>query len=149
MVCVAAALRGHRKRAVPVTMEASAAVRLWVKTEPFVVGVLPAPPPARLGPHYLRKMAAYARARAAEGCFPRLSWPRWRHIACGKLQLDRGLAWLYFELFHSLLMPDPPSSLEWAEAEATCASAEELERERSKAGASTRAGLAWGEPRPS
>ncbi|XP_059678758.1 TBCC domain-containing protein 1 [Gavia stellata] len=116
-------------------MEAAAApapVRLWVKTEPFLVGALPVPPPARLGPHYLRKMAAYARARAAEGCFPRLSWPRWRHIACGKLQLDRGLAWLYFDLFYSLLRRDAPRRLEWAEAEAACASADELERERSK-----------------
>ncbi|XP_030311844.1 TBCC domain-containing protein 1 [Calypte anna] len=113
-------------------MEAAASVRLWVKTEPFLLGVLPAPPPARLGPHYLRKMAAYARARAAEGCFPRLWWPRWRHIACGKLQLGRDLAWLYFELFHSLRRRDPPRRLEWAEVEAACANVEELERERSK-----------------
>ncbi|XP_005441812.2 TBCC domain-containing protein 1 [Falco biarmicus] len=114
-------------------MEAVAVrVRLWVKVEPFLVGALPVPPPTRLGPHYLRKMVAYARARAAEGYFPRLSWPCWRHVACGKLQLSRGLAWLYFELFRSLLRHDPPRSLEWAEAEAACASAEELERERSK-----------------
>ncbi|XP_061861656.1 TBCC domain-containing protein 1 isoform X2 [Colius striatus] len=111
---------------------AAGAVRLWVRTEPFLEGVLPAPPPARLGPHYLRKTAAYARARAAEGCFPRLPWPRWRRIACGKLQLGRGLAWLYFELFRSLLPPDPPRSLARAEAEAACGSARELERERSK-----------------
>ncbi|XP_065701213.1 TBCC domain-containing protein 1 isoform X1 [Patagioenas fasciata] len=111
---------------------AAAPVRLWVRTEPFLLGALPAPPPARLAPHYLRKVAAYARARAGEGCFPRLTWPCWRHIACGKLQLGRGLAWLYFELFHSLLRRDPPARLEWAEAEAACGSAEELERERSK-----------------
>ncbi|NXI52440.1 TBCC1 protein, partial [Chloroceryle aenea] len=110
------------------------------------VGALPVHPPARLGPHYLRKMAVYARARAAEGCFPRLSWPRWRHIACGKLQLGRGLAWLYFELFHSLLRRDPPRRLEWAEAEAACGGAEELERERSKAGAPSRHGQGWGLP---
>ncbi|NXE53899.1 TBCC1 protein, partial [Casuarius casuarius] len=114
---------------------AAGAVSLWVKTEPFLLGALRAPPPAKLGRHYLRKMAAYARARAAEGCFPRLAWPRWRHIACGKLQLGRGLAWLYFELFDSLARRDPPRRLEWAEAEAACAGAEELERERSKAGA--------------
>ncbi|NXF84788.1 TBCC1 protein, partial [Eubucco bourcierii] len=113
----------------------AAPVRLWVKTEPFLVGVLPIPPPARLGPHYLRKMAVYTRVRAAEGCFPRLSWPRWRHIACGKLQLGRDLAWLYFEIFHSLLRRDPPRRLEWAETEAACVSADELERERSKVGA--------------
>ncbi|XP_027506264.1 TBCC domain-containing protein 1 [Corapipo altera] len=107
-------------------------VRLWARTEPFLAGALPTPPPARLAPHYLRKAAAYARARAAQGCFPRLRWPRWRHIACGKLQLDRDLAWLYFELFRGLLEPDPPRRLRWAEAEASCASAEELERERSK-----------------
>lgn len=127
-------------------MEAAAPVRLWVRTEPFLLGALPAPPPARLAPHYLRKVAAYARARAGEGCFPRLAWPRWRHIACGKLQLGRGLAWLYFELFHSLLRRDPPATLEWAEAEAACGSAEELEQERSKAGA--RAGVGLGGARP-
>ncbi|XP_062438612.1 TBCC domain-containing protein 1 isoform X2 [Rhea pennata] len=113
-------------------MEAAGGVSLWVKTEPFLLGALRAPPPARLGLHYLRKMAAYARARAAEGCFPRLAWPRWRHIACGKLQLGRGLAWLYFELFDSLARRDPPRRLERAEAEAACGSADELERERSK-----------------
>ncbi|XP_069721339.1 TBCC domain-containing protein 1 [Phaenicophaeus curvirostris] len=107
-----------------------AAVRLWVRTEPFLAGLLPAPPPARLGPRYLRKVAAYARARP--GCFPRLPWPRWRHIACGKLQLRREIAWLYFQLFHSLLHPDPPRRLERAEAEAACGSAEELERQRSE-----------------
>lgn len=128
---------------------AAAPVRLWVRTEPFLLGALPAPPPARLAPHYLRKVAAYARARAGEGCFPRLAWPRWRHIACGKLQLGCDLAWLYFELFHSLLRRDPPARLEWAEAEAACGSAEELERERSKAGAWAGVGLgvtslAWG-----
>ncbi|NWW09433.1 TBCC1 protein, partial [Oreocharis arfaki] len=113
-------------------------VRLWVRTEPFLVGALPAPPPARLTPHYLRKAAAYARARADQGCFPRLRWPCWRHIACGKLQLSREIAWLYFELFRGLLGPAPPFRLRWAEAEAACASAEELERERSKARARTR-----------
>ncbi|NXY85371.1 TBCC1 protein, partial [Alcedo cyanopectus] len=123
---------------------AAAPVRLWVKTEPFLVGVLPVQLPARLGPHYLRKIAVYARTRASEGCFPLLSWPRWRHIACGKLQLGRGLAWLYFELFHSLFRRDPPRRLEWAEAEAACASADELERERSQAGAPSRAGQSWG-----
>ncbi|KAJ7420175.1 TBCC domain-containing protein 1-like protein [Willisornis vidua] len=125
--------------------EAAGPVRLWVRTEPFLAGALPAPPPARLTPHYLRKAAAYARARAAQGCFPRLRWPRWRHIACGKLQLGRDLAWLYFELFRGILGPDPARRLRWAETEAACASAEELERERSKARAQP--GLRQGEPR--
>ncbi|XP_056355224.1 TBCC domain-containing protein 1 [Oenanthe melanoleuca] len=111
---------------------AAGPVRLWVRTEPFLVGALPAPPPARLTPHYLRKTAAYARARAEQGCFPRLRWPCWRHIACGKLQLSRDIAWLYFELFRGLLGPAPPLRLRWAEAAAACANAEELERERSK-----------------
>ncbi|XP_066050269.1 TBCC domain-containing protein 1 [Chamaea fasciata] len=113
-------------------MAAAGPVRLWVRTEPFLVGALPAPPPARLTPHYLRKAAAYARARADQGCFPRLRWPSWRHIACGKLQLSREIAWLYFELFRGLPGPAPPLRLRWADAEAACASAEELERERSK-----------------
>lgn len=126
-------------------MAAAGPVRLWVRTEPFLVGALPAPPPARLTPHYLRKTAAYARARADQGCFPRLRWPCWRHIACGKLQLSREIAWLYFELFRGLLGPAPPLRLRWAEAAAACANAEELERERSKARART--GRRQGEPR--
>ncbi|XP_032048730.1 TBCC domain-containing protein 1 [Aythya fuligula] len=110
----------------------AAAVALWVRTEPPLLGALPLPPPGRLGRPYLRKMAAYARRRAAEGCFPRLRWARWRHIACGKLRLSRGLAWLYFQRFLRLLPAPPPRSLRRAEAEAACGSAEELERERSK-----------------
>ncbi|KAJ7396878.1 TBCC domain-containing protein 1-like protein [Pitangus sulphuratus] len=127
---------------------AAGPVRLWARTEPFLAGALPAPPPTRLAPHYLRKAAAYARARADQGCFPRLRWPRWRHIACGKLQLGRDLAWLYFELFHSLLGPDPPRRLRWAEAEASCATAEELERERSKARAQRRPKAGGAQARP-
>lgn len=118
----------------------AAAVALWVRTEPPLLGALPLPPPARLGRPYLRKMAAYARRRAAEGCFPRLRWASWRHIACGKLRLGRGLAWLYFQRFLRLLPAPPPRSLRRAEAEAACGSAEELERERSKA----RPGWGWG-----
>ncbi|KFU83668.1 TBCC domain-containing protein 1, partial [Chaetura pelagica] len=75
-------------------------------------------------------------------------WPRWRHIACGKLQLGRGPAWLYFQLFHSLVQPDSPARLEWAEAEAACESAEELEQERSKAGAASGAGGDVGRAQP-
>lgn len=124
---------------------AAGPVRLWVRTEPFLVGALPAPPPARLSPHYLRKAAAYARARADQGCFPRLSWRSWRHIACGKLLLSPDIAWLYFELYRGLRGLSPPLRLRWAEAEASCTSAEELEWERSKARARPKAG---GAPTP-
>ncbi|NWX89328.1 TBCC1 protein, partial [Nothoprocta pentlandii] len=93
-----------------------------------LLGALRAPPPAKLGRHYLRKVAAYARAR--RGCFPRLRWPRWRRVACGKLQLPASLAWLYFELFVSLRRRP-----RWDEAEAAaCGGAQELERQRSQAG---------------
>lgn len=126
---------------------AAGPVRLWVRTEPFLVGALPAPPPTRLTPHFLRKAAAYTRARADQGCFPRLRWPSWRHIACGKLQLSRDIAWLYFELFRGLLGPAPALRLRQADAEAACASAEELERERSKARDRTRP-KAGGAPTP-
>lgn len=130
-------------------MAAAAAgpVRLWVRTEPFLVGALPVPPPARLTLHYLRKAAAYARARADQGCFPRLRWPCWRRIACAKLQLSVDIAWLYFELYRGLLGLAPPVRLRWAEAEAACTSAGELEEERSKARARPRP-KAGGAPSP-
>uniref|UniRef100_A0A8C1ZSU6 TBCC domain-containing protein 1 n=1 Tax=Cyprinus carpio TaxID=7962 RepID=A0A8C1ZSU6_CYPCA len=75
---------------------------VWPRLEPFLIGVLPATPPSKFSMHYLRKMACYV--RTLDGCFPRLGWHMWRHIACGKLQLEEELVWLYFETFY-LLMP--------------------------------------------
>ncbi|XP_006636353.2 TBCC domain-containing protein 1 [Lepisosteus oculatus] len=107
-------------------------VSVWPRLEPFLLGVLPAAPPAKFSMHYLRKMAAYVRARTREGCFPRLHWPLWRHIACGKLQLPEDTAWLYFETC-DLLAPRPPEErLEWAEAVSQCGSVEELDKLRYK-----------------
>ncbi|XP_073503929.1 TBCC domain-containing protein 1 isoform X2 [Phyllobates terribilis] len=107
-------------------------VQVWVKTEPFLIGALPFPPPAKFSMHYLRKMATYVRARSAEGCYPRLSWPMWRHIACGKLQLAEDTAWLYYEAFHCLTERSAQKSLEWAECVACCSSVDEYEAARSK-----------------
>ncbi|KTG32829.1 hypothetical protein cypCar_00009902 [Cyprinus carpio] len=64
---------------------------VWPRLEPFLIGVLPATPPSKFSMHYLRKMACYVRTR--DGCFPRLGWHMWRHIACGKLQLEEELNW--------------------------------------------------------
>ncbi|XP_063286269.1 TBCC domain-containing protein 1 [Pelobates fuscus] len=107
-------------------------VHLWAKTDPFLVGALQHPPPAKFSMHYLRKMATYVRTRSGEGCYPRLCWSMWRHIACGKLQLVEDTAWLYFEGFHSLSERSAPRSLEWAEVVSSCSSVEEYERARSK-----------------
>ncbi|CAM5139278.1 unnamed protein product [Eretmochelys imbricata] len=107
-------------------------VHLWVKTEPFIVGALQIPPPSKFSMHYLRKMSTYVRTRASEGCYPRLFWPMWRHIACGKLQLAKDLAWLYFEIFGSLVERTPEEHLEWAEVVSSCKSEEELEKQRNK-----------------
>ncbi|KAF3843635.1 hypothetical protein F7725_002484, partial [Dissostichus mawsoni] len=63
------------------------AVSLWPRMEPFLLGAL--------------QMVSYVRTR--DGCFPSMSWPMWRHIACGKLQLHEDLAWLYFETFDLLI----------------------------------------------
>ncbi|XP_038600505.1 TBCC domain-containing protein 1 isoform X3 [Tachyglossus aculeatus] len=106
------------------------AVHLWVKPEPFIVGTPPLPPPPKLGPHYLRKVAGYVRARAGAGGYPRLSWATWQRVACGKLQLAPDLAWLYFETFDSLAPRSPGQRLEWAEAAAACASEDELDQRR-------------------
>ncbi|XP_074045640.1 TBCC domain-containing protein 1 [Macrotis lagotis] len=112
-------------------MEQSA-VHLWVRTEPFIVGTLPLPPPAKFSLHYLRKIATYVRTRAREGGYPRLFWPTWRHIACGKLQLAKDIAWLYFEIFDSLVPRTPEERLEWAELVSSCACEEDVEKQRSK-----------------
>ncbi|CAI9598318.1 unnamed protein product [Staurois parvus] len=107
-------------------------VQMWARVDPFLIGVLQFPPPAKFNLHYLRKMATYVRTRSVDGCFPRLCWTMWRHIACGKLQLLEDVAWLYFEAFHSLSERSAPKSLEWAEAASSCKSVEEYERVRSK-----------------
>ncbi|XP_029462327.1 TBCC domain-containing protein 1 isoform X2 [Rhinatrema bivittatum] len=105
-------------------------VQLWVKMEPFLVGALQLPPPSKFSMHYLRKMSSYVRTRANDGCYPRLSWTMWRHIACGKLQLAEDIAWLYFEVFDSLKQTTE-QRLEWAEAMSSCKSEEEFEKLKS------------------
>ncbi|KAM4049554.1 TBCC domain-containing protein 1 [Anomaloglossus baeobatrachus] len=107
-------------------------VQVWAKTEPFLIGALPFPPPAKFSMRYLRKMATYVRARSTEGCYPRLSWLMWRHIACGKLQQAEDTAWLYYEAFHCLAERSAQSSLEWAESVSGCATVEEYEALRSR-----------------
>ncbi|XP_005999142.1 TBCC domain-containing protein 1 isoform X2 [Latimeria chalumnae] len=109
-----------------------ASLCLWVRSEPFLMGALPVPPPSKFSSHYLRKMATYVRGRAEEGCFPRLLWPMWKHIACGKLQLAGDLAWIYFETFDSLVERTPEQRLEWAEAVSLCSSEEEIEKLKNK-----------------
>ena len=105
-------------------------VSVWPRMEPFLLGTLQAAPPTKLSLHYLRKMASYVRLR--EGCFPMLGWPMWRHIACGKLQLQEDLAWLYFETFDLLIGHPPEERLEWAESLSQCSSQRDLDRQRSK-----------------
>lgn len=107
-------------------------VNLWVRSEPFVVGALPLPPPSKFSMYYLRKMATYVRSRADDGCYPKLFWPKWKHIACGKLQLAEDLAWLYFETFDSLVQRTAQERLEWAEAMSNCTSKEEMEKLKNK-----------------
>ncbi|XP_072902970.1 TBCC domain-containing protein 1 isoform X1 [Hemitrygon akajei] len=107
-------------------------VRLWAKYETFVVGVLQIPPPSKFSMHYLRKMATYVRTKGGDGGYPRLSWPMWRHIACGKLQLAENLAWLYFETFDILLEKTAEERLQWAEEVSCCRSEEEIDKLKNK-----------------
>ncbi|XP_005071758.1 TBCC domain-containing protein 1 isoform X1 [Mesocricetus auratus] len=107
-------------------------VLLWVKAEPFIVGALQVPPPSKFSLHYLRKIAAYVRTRATEGAYPRLYWATWRHIACGKLQLAKELAWLYFEIFDNLSVKTPEERLEWSEILSNCMTEDEVEKQRNQ-----------------
>ncbi|NP_001121322.1 TBCC domain-containing protein 1 [Xenopus laevis] len=107
-------------------------VQLWAKTDPFLLGALQMPPPAKFSMHYLRKMASYVRTRATEGCYPRLYWAMWRHIACGKLQIVEETAWLYFETFLSVFERSVAQSLDWAEVASTCPSSEKYEEIKSQ-----------------
>ncbi|XP_047419410.1 TBCC domain-containing protein 1 isoform X3 [Sciurus carolinensis] len=90
------------------------------------------PPPSKFSLHYLRKIATYVRTRATEGAYPRLYWSTWRHIACGKLQLAKDLAWLYFEIFDSLSVRTPEARLEWSEVLSNCMSEDEVEKQRNR-----------------
>ncbi|XP_052013948.1 TBCC domain-containing protein 1 isoform X2 [Apodemus sylvaticus] len=107
-------------------------VLLWVKAEPFLVGALQEPPPSKFSLHYLRKIASYVRTRATEGAYPRLYWSTWRHIACGKLQLAKDLAWLYFEIFDNLSVRTPEERLEWSEILSNCVTEDEVEKQRNQ-----------------
>ncbi|GAB1300140.1 TBCC domain-containing protein 1 [Apodemus speciosus] len=107
-------------------------VLLWVKAEPFLVGALQEPPPSKFSLHYLKKIASYARTRATEGAYPRLYWSAWRHIACGKLQLAKDLAWLYFEIFDNLSVRTPEERLEWSEILSNCTTEDEVEKQRNQ-----------------
>ncbi|XP_066433386.1 TBCC domain-containing protein 1 [Eleutherodactylus coqui] len=112
-------------------------VQLWARTDPFLIGALQFPPPAKFNLHYLRKMATYVRSRSAEGCFPRLGWGMWRHIACGKLQLPEDAAWWYYEAFHSLTERSAQRSLQWAESVSSCTCADEYEELKSELSVNT------------
>lgn len=107
-------------------------ILLWVKAEPFIVGALQEPPPSKLSLHYLKKIAAYVRTRATERAYPRLYWSTWRHIACGKLQLAKDLAWLYFEIFDNLSERTPEERLEWSEILSNCTTKDEVEKQRNQ-----------------
>ncbi|XP_032831239.2 TBCC domain-containing protein 1 [Petromyzon marinus] len=106
-------------------------VRLWLRDEPFRVGVLPMAPPTKLGVYYLHKVAAYVRIRPLG--FPRLTWPMWRHVACGKLQLPEEVAWLYMESCDTLA-PEWTAQrrLEWAEEVSECRSRASTEQLRAQ-----------------
>ncbi|XP_017276589.1 TBCC domain-containing protein 1 [Kryptolebias marmoratus] len=105
-------------------------VNIWPRMEPFLLGALQVAPSSKLSLHYLRKMAIYVRTR--DGCFPALSWPMWRHIACGKLLLPEDMAWLLFETFDLLVGHTPQERLERAECLSQCASKSELDHQRNK-----------------
>lgn len=95
-----------------------------------MLGALQVAPSSKLSLHYLRKMSTYVRTR--DGCFPILSWPMWRHIACGKLQLPEDLAWLYLETFDLLIGHSSEKKLERAECLSQCSSKSELDQQRNK-----------------
>lgn len=105
-------------------------VCVWPRLEPFLLAPVQAAPPGKLSIHYLRKMAYYVRTR--EGCFPRLGWHMWKHIACGKLQFPEELAWLYFETFNLLVQRSAEEKLEWAEALSQRQTPRDLDHQRSK-----------------
>ncbi|XP_077473230.1 TBCC domain-containing protein 1 [Stigmatopora argus] len=105
-------------------------VSIWPRMEPFLLGALQVAPSSKFSLHYLRKMATYVRTR--DGCFPSLTWPMWKHIACGKLQLAEDLAWLYFETFDLFTSHSPADRLEWAESLSQCSSKSELDEQRGK-----------------
>lgn len=114
---------------------ASDSVAIWPRLEPFLLGVLQLAPPSKLSLHYLRKMSLYVRTR--DGCFPALRWPMWRHIACGKLQLQEELAWIYLETFDLLGALSPQERLERADCLFQCSTKEEENQERNKLSVNT------------
>lgn len=92
----------------------SSNIYLWVKPEPFDVGIIQIPPPIKLNHHNLRKLFAYAKNKGKAG-YPRISYSVWKHVACNKLQIDENLAWTYFHTCEVLTENDSNMHLKNAE----------------------------------
>ena len=99
-------------------------LRLWVRSEPFVYGILPVIATHKISVKYLRKIVQYARHRVAAH-FPRLHYSLWKHIACNKLQLAESLARLYFDTFELLQERPAEQRLRWDGEYARCDGAAE------------------------
>lgn len=102
-------------------------VKLWVRSEPFDVSTIQMPPPAKLTLPNLLKLNMYAKSKGDAG-YPRLSYPVWEHVACGKFKISEELAWMYFETFDMVAEDSCTTQLEWKENFAKCATDKEIER---------------------
>ncbi|KAF0304253.1 TBCC domain-containing protein 1 [Amphibalanus amphitrite] len=99
-------------------------LRLWVRSEPFVYGILPVIATHKISVKYLRKIVQYARHKAA-ATFPQIQYSMWRHIACNKLQLAEDLARLYFDTFELLQERPAEQRRRWDGEYARCDDAKE------------------------
>jgi len=70
---------------------------IWVKEEPFLIGLVTATPCSRIATDLLLKLAKYCRGK--EGYYPKLNLLQWGHICRYKLQLPTDLSWLYIRMY--------------------------------------------------
>ena len=83
------------EKSLKVNSQVSSDIYLYVKSEPFDIGIVPVSLPPKLTHHNLRKLFAYAKNKGKAG-YPRITYAVWKHVACNKLQFEEELAWLYF-----------------------------------------------------
>ena len=119
------------EKSLKVSCQVCSDIYLYIKSEPFDIGIFPVTLPPKLTHHNLRKLLAYAKNKGKTG-YPRISYAVWKHVACNKLQFQEELAWLYFYSCEILTEPQSEFHMKNAENISAAKNTAEVEALKSK-----------------
>jgi hypothetical protein len=74
---------------------------LWVKEEPFLLGIVSPNPCSKMNIKMIRRVSDYCKGKA--DYYPKMTLGSWGHISKYKLQVSIELAWTYFRIFDVLV----------------------------------------------